>query len=66
MYYTDDPIADYNRYSSDQEEALAKLPRCSECDEHIQSDECYEFNDELICPECLVNNHRKWVEDYCE
>lgn len=52
-------------YDSMKEEELEKLPKCSECGEPIQSDECYEINDELICPECLRENHRKWVEDYC-
>ena len=66
MYFTDDPVADYNRYSEEQDKQLQKLPRCSECDNPIQTEECYEINDELICPECLQDNHRKWVEDYIE
>ncbi len=64
--YTDDPIADFHRHDAEQAEALAKLPVCSECDNPIQTEEYYEFNDELICPECLQDNHRKWVEDYIE
>lgn len=63
MPWTDDPVADYNRYDAQQAREEARLPRCSECDHPIQSDECYEFNGELICPDCLTNNHRKWVED---
>lgn len=64
MFFTDDPVRDYDRYQEEQDKQLQKLPRCSECDNPIQTEECYEFNDELICPECLKDNHRKPVEDY--
>ena len=63
MSWTDDPVADFLRYDAEQEAKLEKLPICCECKHPIQSDECYEFNDELICPDCLEKNHRKWVED---
>ena len=61
---TDDPIRDFHEYSAEQEAELNSLPRCCECDEPIQSEICCEFNDELICPDCLSRNHRKWVDDY--
>ena len=61
-----DPLDDYAAYDAHVSAELDKLPRCSECDEPIQTDECYEINDELICPECLKENHRKWTENYCE
>lgn len=64
MYRTDDPAADYDRYCDEQDEWLERLPRCAYCHEPIQDDFCYEINDELICEECLVENHRKCVEDY--
>lgn len=66
MYRTDDPYKDFDRYDAEQEMALAKLPRCSECDEPIQTEKCYEINGEIICPECLELNHEKKVEDYIE
>ena len=65
-YYSDDPARDYDRYDADREKQLEKLPRCSECDEPIQDDSCYEINDELICEDCMDGNHRKWVDDYVE
>lgn len=64
--FTDDPIADYDRHDAEQARQLAKLPRCSECDEPITDDYLYEINDELICPDCLKENYRKWVDDYIE
>ena len=66
MFYTDDPIADFNRYDAEQQKMLDRLPRCSECDEPIQDEFCYEVNDELICDGCMYKNHRKAVEDYVE
>ena len=52
------------QHEQEREEQLNKLPRCSECDEPIQDDYCFEINDELICEGCMNQNHRKWVEDY--
>lgn len=49
-----------------QAEKLERLPKCSECGHPIQSEECYEFDDGLICPRCLKENHRVWTDDYTE
>jgi formylmethanofuran dehydrogenase subunit E len=64
MYYTDDPVADFLRYDAEREEKLEKLPRCSECDEPIQDEFCYEINGELICEECMSAYHRKPTEQF--
>ena len=53
-------------HEASQEAALKKLPKCCECGEPIQTDELYEVNDELVCPQCMEDNHRKWTEDYYE
>lgn len=66
MCWTDDPVRDAERHEAEKERELQRLPVCCECDKPIQSDECYEINDELICPDCLKDNHRKWVDDYVE
>ena len=66
MLYIPDNYDRWLQHDAEQERKLQMLPKCSECDEHIQTDECYEINDELVCPDCLKQNHRKWVEDYCE
>lgn len=64
--WTDDPGADYDRYDAQRQRELDRLPKCSECGNPIQEEECWEFNNKLICEECLTDNHRKWVEDYVE
>ena len=66
MFYSDDPIADFERHDAKQQAELDKLPRCCECDEPIQEEFCYEINGELICDSCMNDNHRKVVEDYVE
>lgn len=66
MSYTDNPANDYARYDAAQKAQEDKLPRCAYCDEPIMTDECYEINDELICPDCLDREHRKWTDDYIE
>lgn len=65
MYCPDNYDA-FREHDARQEQAFEKLPECSECGYKITTDECYEFNDELICPECLKDNHRKWTENYIE
>lgn len=62
MLYTDDPIADYESYDSEQQAQLDRLPVCSECGEPIQGDYCYEINGEYICEECLEFNYKKSVD----
>lgn len=64
MRYTDDPIRDFERHDIGQARSLQRLPVCSECGEPIQDEHCFEFNDELICEQCLNQNHRKYVDDY--
>lgn len=59
MMWSDNPVADYERYSAEQERRLDKLPRCSCCDEPIQDDFAYYINDEWICDECMDRDFRR-------
>ena len=61
---TDDPLADFAAYDDEQQEWLGKRPVCVDCGEHIQDEYFFLINDEPICTECLVNNHKHCVEDY--
>lgn len=56
----------FNRYDAERQRELDRLPDCGYCDEPIQSEECYEINGELVCPDCLDDNHKKRTEDYVE
>lgn len=66
MFYTDDPIADYDNYSRKLEEELEKLPRCVYCEEPIQDEYCYYLEGGLWCEECLKEQFRKPVEHYMD
>lgn len=54
MIFTDDPIADFNRHDAKQERELKRLPRCSECGEHIQQEDAVFINSFWYCDECLA------------
>lgn len=64
MTFTDDPIADFERYDAEQQAELDKLPVCEYCGEHIQSDYYFEIEGVIICEDCLNDNFRKDIEDY--
>ena len=66
MFYSDDPVRDAERHYAEQDRQLEKRPVCSECGEPVQHDFFFLINDEVICPDCLVSNYRKEVEDYIE
>ena len=63
MSHTDDPYRDFLNHEAEKERWLQSRPVCSECEEHIQDDECFEIGGELICPDCLIKNHRKWTDN---
>ena len=67
MQYTDNPVADFEVYDRNEHNHLQRLPRCEECGEPITDDWCFELGqDEYVCEECLMWNHRKAVEEITE
>lgn len=63
-YYSDDPVADYDRYCADQQTELDRLPVCEECGEPIQDEEAYYINDCWICEECIKSYKRQVEPEY--
>lgn len=63
MFYTDDPLRDFERFDAEQEKKIEKLPICCICNEHIQDDTCYVINDEVFCEECHNSEFKKRTED---
>ena len=59
-----DNYSQWEAHERRQERARASLPVCAECDHEIQDEHCYEFNGEVICKHCLIQNHRKLTEYY--
>lgn len=50
----------------EMERRLARRPLCSICDNHIQDEEAYLINGEVICQECLNRDFKINVEDYID
>ena len=61
-----DPISDHIGYEAKRERWLSRRPVCSECGNPIQSNELFDFDGKLICPECLVENHLQEIEEYID
>lgn len=64
MYFTDDPVADYERYSSDQEAELEKYPVCCECGNPITDEKLVYINDEFMHLKCFKKEYVKNTEDF--
>lgn len=56
----------WSRHQSKIEEEQEKLPKCCECDQPIEDDNCYKFENDLICPQCLNENHRRSTYEFME
>lgn len=65
-YYTDNPVADAERYYADQEREMQKLPKCSECGEPITDDFCWDIDGEIYCQDCADKLFCHLTENYME
>ena len=68
MSWTDDPVADFERYDAEKERWLARRPICCICKEHIQEDKMIYYNGNQCCPlsECEDEFWQKIREDFLE
>lgn len=66
MPYTDDPIADFNKWDAEQESRRKMLPRCCECGKHIQDDELFDVFGDLYCWDCAIKEFRRSTDDYID
>lgn len=62
MTYIPDNYDMWEAHGRAMEAELSKLPKCHECGEPIQSEDCWEFDGKYICENCL-DAHRVPVED---
>lgn len=61
MYYSDDPVRDFERYERAQAKRLSELPVCDFCDEPIQGEYYYSINGDNICPKCLDRHFKQYT-----
>ena len=66
MYYTDDPINDWNNHCAEQERELGRLPICRWCKRRIEDDYLFEINGDLIHQSCFEKQHLKLTENFME
>ena len=70
FYYTNNPVADAERYYTDQErkqeEWESKLPLCSECGKPIDEEFCWEIDGEIYHCDCADKLFCKRTEDCME
>lgn len=43
----------WRSHDAEQERRIARLPRCSECDNHITTEYAYYINGEWLCDKCM-------------
>jgi len=53
MLWTNDPVADWDRY----QDSLPEPRKCDECDNDIYDRYFYDVNGECLCPDCF---HEKY------
>lgn len=63
-YYTDDPVADAERYMEEQERALRKYPVCECCGEPIQTETLIHIDGVFYCYRCIEVHYEELTEDY--
>ena len=61
MFYSDDPVADFERHDAEQESELDRLPVCEYCEEPIQDEFGYYIEGAWYCEKCMNENFRKEV-----
>lgn len=66
FFRTDDPDVDFMIQDMEQAMAEARLPVCEKCGERIRDDYYFEIEGEILCEECMIARHRRYVEDYIE
>lgn len=54
------------RKEMDDQRWLSKLPKCCECEEPIQDDTLFVFDDKIICESCLELNHRRYADEFTQ
>lgn len=60
MFYSDDPIKDFERHDAEMAKYWAKRPACDCCGEKIAEEFYYEIEDVKLCEDC-IERFRKWV-----
>lgn len=66
MMWTDDPVADAERYAAEQDRRLDKLPVCKCCGKAIQQEKAVYYNNQWCCEECEYDFWHDIRDDFLE
>lgn len=61
-----DRFLDPDRYFYEKDKELAMLPVCCNCGEPIQDDYLFDFDEYLLCEDCLKELYRRPADRYIE
>lgn len=50
----------------ERERRLLMLPKCDRCREHIQDDDYYDVDGEILCESCMKKKYRRFMSDLLE
>ena len=64
FFYSDDPVADFDRWDAEQNAALAKLPKCAHCGHEIQDERLLNIHGELYHLECADEAFGEWTSEH--
>lgn len=59
VFYSNDPIADFDRWDAEQNKQLERLPVCADCDNPIYDETAYYINGDWICRDCMTTYERE-------
>ena len=60
---TNDPLADFDSWSAEQERQLAKLPVCADCGDPIQQETAVYMHGFWYCDSCIDSYRRDVFEE---
>ena len=66
VFWSDDPVADADRYFAEKERELERLPVCECCGEPIQQEKAVYYNDSWFCEDCEDEAWQTIREDFLE
>lgn len=62
MFYSDDPVRDFERHDREQQRRLGQLPKCDKCHKPIQDEYLFDIYGEILCEKCVIDKFRKDVD----
>lgn len=64
MFYSDDPVRDFDRHDMAMAQREARLPQCEKCGKPINDDFFYEIDNEILCEKCMHDEYSRSTEDW--